>query len=230
MNVALYTENQRKYLDLFCQKCKEEGIVNNSSYESIKLKELKGKEGAFWVCYDNEVIVSGAGSQLIPVQTEYAIRVLYRAASLQSYRAYFPGLSRYHFTSIPFSMILPHCIEWRNFNHPDLEIVITTNINFKKHKTFNTNQLFHSLEKCGLVSHIGEILLYNVRQKLWRLNEKLYLERLQKFYKRNNISPVLLNKINLYNKVKAKNRSNGEWLELSRKKGFVLNTDKNKSK
>ena len=190
-----YTEDQRKYLNLFCEKCKKEGIINNSSYENIKIAELKEDKGAFWLCYDNEMIVSGAGVQLISVQGIYAVRALYRAASLKPYRGYFSGLNKYHFNSIPFSIILPYCIEWRNFNHPNLNIVITTNIDFRKFKTSNTNRLFSTLEKHGLVSPIGEIFLYNVRQNCWKLCEKLYLKKLKNFYEKNNI-PISLNKLN----------------------------------
>lgn len=151
------------------------------------MAELKESRGAFWVCYDNKDIVSGAGIQLINIQGVYAVRALYRAASLKPYRGFFPGLSKYHFNSIPFSMILPYCIDWRNSNHPNLNIIITTNINFKKCKTSNTDRLFHILERYGLVSHLGEVVLYNVSQNCWKLCEKLYLKKIRAFYERNNI-------------------------------------------
>ena len=121
--------------------------MNNSSYENIKMAELKGTKGAFWLCYNNEMIISGAGIQLIKIQGAYFVRALYRAVSLKQYRSYFSGLSKYHFNSVPFSMILPYCIKWRNLNHPNLDIVITTNIDFTKCKTSDTNQLFATLEK-----------------------------------------------------------------------------------
>ena len=218
MNIVPYTEDQRKYLNLFCKKCKKEGIINNSSYENIKIEELEGYKGTFWLCYDNEMIVSGAGAQLINIYGRSVIRALYRAASLTSYRSYFSSLSKYHFNSIPFSMILPYCIEWRNFNHPNLDIVITTNVDFKKSKTSNTNRLFFSLEKYGLVSHIGEVFLYNVRQNCWKLCEELYLNKLKDFYKKNNVS-VLLDKLYLYNEYSLKRRFDMTSYYLKKKGG-----------
>lgn len=194
MNIVRYTEKHRESLNVFCAKCNEEGVANNSNYESIKMRELKGNRGAFWLCYDEDTIISAAGAQLIKFQNISAVRALYRAASLKSHRgACFSGLSRYHFNSIPFSRILPHCIEWKNKYHSTLDIMITTNINFKKYKTSNTDRLFHLLQKCGLVSHVGGVCLYNVWQNIWKLNEKVYLRKWQRFYENNISDEVFVN-------------------------------------
>ena len=188
LNVTPYTEDQREALDLFCEKCGKERIVNNSSYERIKIVDLKGKKGMYWVCYDSGNIVSGAGAQVIRIHGMYFVRALYRAASLISHRGWFTGLNKYHFNSIPFSLILPHCIKWRNINHRSLDIIITANVDFKKHSTSNTDRLFHILQRRGLVSKMREIQLYNVKQSCWKLHTDLYMKKVKYFYEINGIS------------------------------------------
>lgn len=175
-HVVEYDKSMRGDLEKFCASCE---VENNSEVKKLKMGKW-GKYEKWWVVYHNNNIVSMAGALRYPHLSENTFNLLYRLATLPSYRNMaYPNFSRYMLHEFGLSRIMPHQIEWAKsmgaddcivtFNSPE-EIDTTTGHKFYElaRKVLNSKKhikgCFTLIEK--------DIRLYGIKQDVWKINIK----------------------------------------------------------
>lgn len=153
--------------------CKSQSYSNN-----VSLEKMKWEWCPFWcAAFDDDRIVSIAGSHQLPEISSNAFRLLFRGAQLPKYTL---GTGRNLFkTGIHLSYLLPIQISWALEQNPKAELYISTNINDDGGKSQRMNNVIMPLlAKTGIWTLESTINLYHVPQNLWRINiDKYYSER-----------------------------------------------------
>lgn len=173
-HVVEYDKSMREDLETFCANCE---VENNSDFKKLKMGKW-GEYEKWWVVYYNNTIISMAGAHIYPHLGENTFNVLYRLATLPSFRSLaYHRLSKYMLHEFGLSRIMPHQIEWA-LSMGAKDCIVThntpTSIDEKDHK-------FQSLarrslgkkyiEKCFTLLE-KDVVLYGIKQDVWRINVK----------------------------------------------------------
>lgn len=162
------TNNDKKAVKEFCQS---QNYSNNTSLEKMKWDWCP-----FWcAAFNGERIVSIAGAHELPEVSPNAYRLLFRGAQLPGYTL---GVGRNIFkTGIQLSYLLPIQINWALTLNPKAELYISTNINDDGGKSQRMNEVMMPLLAKKKIWKLEQsMILYNVPQRLWRIDVKKYEE------------------------------------------------------
>jgi hypothetical protein len=174
-------------LNIFCNRCKELRIVNNESFKSIKLDQIKMPYGQYFIGYDynKKQIWNIAGVHKLPEISSKAWRCLFRGAQLPGY-GMGKSLTRDFFKSgYQMSYVLDWQVQFILNNNPLAEFYTSTN-NLKNKKYFSRSQFLDQIampmmEKRGVFTRIyDDFELYNTRQSIWKLHLDQYYEERKK--------------------------------------------------
>ena len=170
------SDSHMEKLELFCNRCKQIGIINNSSVDKLKIDTFANRNLKYWIVEDKKKgeIVGIAGAHEIDELGRGFYRLLFRGCMLPRYRGMgLPGLSKRHMNSFLFKNITPLQISWAK-SQGAKDFVITTNIHFNAGMS-KTDLLFRKLEKQRVVSLcFKDIDLFHTRQNVWKLNLDLF--------------------------------------------------------
>ena len=167
---------QDKHLDMlqvFCNKCKDLGYENNSSFRAMKLIWCK-TQGEYWCAIRDEEIIAVAGCHPLPEVSNDAWRILFRGCELPHTDS-FKGLGKGDWNSLTQREFIPLFIDWC----PSDNLYMTTNL-YNDHsngKAARNHRLMGLLAKQGILEDKGEIELYYTKQNLWKLNIQEYKKR-----------------------------------------------------
>lgn len=167
---------QDKHLDMlqvFCNKCKDLGYENNSSFRAMKLIWCK-TQGEYWCAIRSEEIIAVAGCHPLPEVSNDAWRILFRGCELPHTDS-FKGLGKGDWNSLTQREFIPLFIDWC----PSDNLYMTTNL-YNDHsngKAARNHRLMGLLAKQGILEDKGEIELYYTKQNLWKLNIQEYKKR-----------------------------------------------------
>lgn len=175
-------ESDLPQVEIFCQNCRELNLKNNSSFEALKIHEIKPPYGQYWLIIDDdtEKVVGISGCHHLPEVSEVAFRILYRSCLLPSYRMFQgQGLFKKITEHEPlFKNLVPLQVAWAR-QHGAREIFITTNSNRDenwKEKMLQMDRILRVMEKQKVVSlYRSDMELYNCRQNIWRLQDENFL-------------------------------------------------------
>ena len=81
MKIVPITDELIPALEVFCQKAKEQGYINNSSLKAMRFKWCK-KVGEYFCAYKNNEIVAVAGCHPFPEASKDGWRILFRGCQL----------------------------------------------------------------------------------------------------------------------------------------------------
>ena len=167
---------QDKHLDMlqdFCDKCKELGYENNSSFRAMKLLWCKS-QGEYWCAVKNNEIIAVAGCHPLPEVGPNAWRILFRGCELPGTDT-FRGLGKGDWNSLTQREFIPIFINWC----PSSELYMTTNVDHEHSngKAARNHRLMGLLAKQGILTDCGELELFYTKQNLWRLNIDEYTRR-----------------------------------------------------
>lgn len=164
------TESDRFLVKEFCDS---QNFSNNISLEKMKWDWCLNV-GAWSIALDKNKIISIAGIHPLSELGENSYRCLFRGAQLPGYTL---GTGRDIFkTGIHLAHLLPMQIRWAP---PNANLYITTNINNDGGKSQRMNNIIMPLlEKRKIWKHDRTMILYNVPQKIWRIDiERYFKER-----------------------------------------------------
>ena len=176
-------------LQTFCNKCKNLGYDNNSSFESIKLDKMKMPYGQYFVGVDTEknTIFNLAGVHHLPEVSPTAWRCLFRGAQLPGYNMS-KGLTKNIFlTGYQLSYILPLQMNFIRKQYPECTFYMSSNTpkdaKDNSGKSMRMDTLMHNtLYKEGVLRLWKENFeLFYTSQTVWKVNEKKYWQYRNKF-------------------------------------------------
>lgn len=171
MNFRFATKDDESLVEIFC---KSQNFSNNTSLKKMKWEWVL-EEGAWTVATHKDKIVSIAGIHELPEVSPDAYRCLFRGAQLPGYTL---GTGRDIFkTGIQLSQLLNLQINWALEQNLNAELYISTNINDDggKSKRMN-NTMMPLLARRGIWKLEQSMMLFNVPQRLWRINVLKYME------------------------------------------------------
>lgn len=173
MKIETIQDKHLGMLQDFCNKCKELGYENNSSFAAMKLLWCK-TQGEYWCAIENKQIIAVAGCHPLPEVSPQAWRILFRGCELPGHDT-FKGLGKGDWNSITQREFIPLMIDYI----PSRELYITTNISneHSNGKTARNHKLMQLLSKQRILDNCGILMLYYTSQSLWRLNIDEYLKR-----------------------------------------------------
>lgn len=169
-------------LEVFCEACADLDLQNNSSFEALKISEIKPPYGQYWLVVDGatESIVGISGCHYLPEISSTAYRILYRSCMLPSYRMFKSnGLFKKITDHEPlFKNLVPLQVAWAK-QQGAREIVITTNSSKDetwKEKMVQMDRVLRVMEKQKIVSlYRSDMELYNCLQNVWLLQEQSFI-------------------------------------------------------
>lgn len=152
----------------FFDECKQQGLINNSSIESIGFG--KRPYEAWWIVKHNEKIISISGAHKLSFLGKDAWRVLVRSATLSQYRSKAGPFGKNLSHEFTWGHILKHQIEYCKA-HKGSDFYFTTNIsNPNSPANEKTNRLVNRvLVPQGYIKFIDEIMLYDTPQNIWKI-------------------------------------------------------------
>jgi hypothetical protein len=169
-------------LQEFCNRCKEQGWHNNSSFDAIKLDKMSMPYGRFFIGYDHNknIIFNLAGVHHLPEIADNAWRCLFRGAQLPGY-SISGGFTKNIFkTGYQLSYVLPMQMEFIKYYDPAAEFYMTTNNqntsvdNAGKSKRMDII-MSKTLAKIGVLDKFAEDFeLFYTQQTIWKINEEHY--------------------------------------------------------
>jgi len=169
-------------LQEFCNRCKEQGWYNNSSFDAIKLDKMCMPYGRFFIGYDHNknIIFNLAGVHHLPEIADNAWRCLFRGAQLPGY-SISGGFTKNIFkTGYQLSYVLPMQMEFIKYYDPAAEFYMTTNNqntsvdNAGKSKRMDII-MSKTLAKIGVLDKFAEDFeLFYTQQTIWKINEEHY--------------------------------------------------------
>lgn len=169
MEVSAVIDLQK--LQRFCNECRLHGFVNNDTIEKHKLGWVKENDGVMLAAYLNGDIISVAGCHRIEGNS---FRVCFRGAQIPE-RDTYKGISKLHFNSIPWRVLLPGLIEWCDAKGAE-RLYVTTNTDNDKARLAHTNRALTLLSKQGIVTLDKTEEYFGVMQNFWLLNTGAYYE------------------------------------------------------
>jgi hypothetical protein len=163
-------------LKLFCKKCGEQGIKNNSSIKSLKL----GKWGAmekWWLVYHNDIIVSMSGVHYLPHVDDGCWYAMYRLATIKEYRGLAGKLGAPHKMQncFGFAKMMPLQVDWC-MKQGAKSIVITVNTAYNKNDNTGMMEKVHRVanifwpKEGKMTKTYSSFPLYGAKQDVFRLN------------------------------------------------------------
>lgn len=171
-----YDKTMQEDLATFCKNCE---VENNSDIKKLKIGKW-GEYEKWWVIYHNDIIVSMAGALRYPHLGENTFNLLYRLATLPSYRNMaYHQLSKMMLHEFGLSRLMPHQIEWAKsmgakdcvvtFNSPEADDSSSSHKFYMlSRRVLNTKSYYKGcftlIEK--------DIVLYGVKQDVWKINIK----------------------------------------------------------
>jgi len=171
MNFRFATKDDESLVEKFC---KSQNFSNNTSLKKMKWEWVL-EEGAWTVATHKDKIVSIAGIHELPEVSPDAYRCLFRGAQLPGYTL---GTGRDIFkTGIQLSQLLNLQINWALEQNLNAELYISTNINDDGGKSKRMNDtMMPLLARRGIWKLEQSMMLFNVPQRLWRINVLKYME------------------------------------------------------
>jgi hypothetical protein len=189
--VIKLTNEHIPLIEQFCQECDRVGYENNASIEKMKFGteyDLRDVPN-FWGVVMGTKLISVSGSHywrgsLGPLDgIKYQMRCLFRSATLPEHDNVVRGLSKNHMNSLPFSVMLPHQIEYGITNGAKhFYITTSTGDHDASGKMKRTHRALELLERTGLVKYAGDAIIYSTYQTKWELHIDMYLSALRKFH------------------------------------------------
>jgi hypothetical protein len=170
-------------LDEFNRGCSEAGFTNNTSLETLKLTEGHDlpTDPQYWGLVVDGRLASISGCHGYDGSGRI-LRCLFRSATLPQYGNIIPGMSKTHMTSAPFSLLLPHQIEWGIENgYQEFYITTSHGSHDASGKMNRTHRALELLAKQGIVDYVGQEEYYWTPQTIWALNLNRYNQALQAF-------------------------------------------------
>lgn len=177
LEFRLLQESDYPALEIFCNKCKDLGLVNNSSFQAIKLDKMKMPYGQYFIGYDyrTQEIWNLAGVHQLPEISPNAWRCLFRGAQLPGYAMQSMLSKNMLKTSYQMTFVLHWQIEFIKMRYPNAEFYTSTN-NLKNENVPVKSQVLDQrvnplLQKQGIFEKIyDDFLLYNTSQSIWRVH------------------------------------------------------------
>lgn len=163
-------------LQQFCNTCSDLKYYNNSSFNSLKLDQMKMPYGQYFIGYDEDknIIFNICGVHQMFEINDHAYRVFFRGASLPGYTTGKLGIK----SSFQLVEILNMQIDFILKHEPNAEFYFTTNL--KRSETNGKSQRMDELmtprvARTGIFNIISEDFEYMyTRQRLWRVNIPAY--------------------------------------------------------
>lgn len=175
-------EDDYTALQVYCDAAADEGIINNSSFDHLKIKTFNGDYGQYIVTYylPTMTIINACAMHKLPLQlndwgeqpVEHCWRIGVRNATLGPWRDKLFSLAPMN--SLTFKHIYP--IQVRDaLNCGASKLVVTTNSSSGKidvsGKMFKVDRVMSLLTKKGYFAGVGEdINIFNTPQNVWELN------------------------------------------------------------
>ena len=166
-------------LEVFCKKAKELGYVNNSSLKLMRYDWCK-ENGEFYCAIKGDDIVAVAGCHTLPEFSPNAWRIMFRGCELPGASPY-KGLNKGDWNSITQRDFIPEFINYI----PSKELYISTNIsNEHSGKALRNHRLMNILakQKDAYIDDMGDMVLNQTHQTIWKLNIDQYLNRRSKLH------------------------------------------------
>lgn len=174
----------RKDLDLsyFYRECKKRGFENNTSQEKMIDCFRNEKNWNAWILYFNDTpIGSVAAHSFDEVMGDSTYRILTRTCSFREF-APIKGLTttkkliekHQNFTD---QFFLPKCLEWTG----DARVFATSNESNVASQRLVNNYYFPTLHNLGLVEKIDTVYYRGLRQQVWEVFKKPFLQHLNLF-------------------------------------------------
>lgn len=173
MKLIKINDDNLGLLKEFCSKCKELGWINNSSLEAMRFKSTIESGGGFFGILNNDALVSIAGYHPFPEMHDAAWRIFYRSATLPNSNT---NKSLHRGTGPRGRIFLNAFIS----ELPNTDLYVTTNIvndNFKSIVRYNRSLELESKMKDSYVSFVKEMIVYETKQSVWKIDVQKYLER-----------------------------------------------------
>jgi len=175
VQVVKLSQSHIELVEEFCRRCGDAGYKNNSSLALMKWGEQYDlpQPAQWWALVDNNKIISISGCHELDGKS---LRTLFRSATLPQYQKLLPGISRNHMNSVPFSVLLPHQIQW-GLDNGYTEFCITTNGEHDASgKMGRTHRALTLLSLRGVVEFSRQEVLYDLSQTVWRINLERYYQ------------------------------------------------------
>ena len=156
-------------LQIFLDKCKELGYENNSSFDTIKLDQMKLPYGCFFIGEKDNQIITFAG---VHHMSDNKYRCMFRGAALPGFTTGLTGLR----ASYQVIYLLNMQIDLIRSINPDSEFYVTTNIEQNKGKSSRMNTAWcPRAVKEGIFTLEDEDFFYNyTHQRLWKIKVDEY--------------------------------------------------------
>jgi len=171
-NIKPITNQLHSKLQIFCDKCKDLGYTNNSSFKSMKLEWCKDWGEYYCAIKDDEIVAVG-GCHPLPEINENGWRINFRGCELPGASPY-KGLNKGNWNTITWRDFIPVFIDYC----PTDNLYITTNIsNEHSGKALRNHKLMGLLAKQGILDKVSDTILYYTEQTIWKLNVQEYVKR-----------------------------------------------------
>lgn len=179
MTEYLVTQDFSRYnLDKFMDRCAELGFHNNSSKREMRWDWVYENMGGFWAFVKDEDIISLSGCHPFPGMEGDTYRIGYRSVVIPGEDP-FKGISKYGYNAIPNRILFQYQIRFcqrigvENF-------ILTTNSDRDGHL-----HMSHVMEQrinkyTNLSEYLGDQMIFNHKQSLWKYNIDVYIESLSK--------------------------------------------------
>ena len=178
MQVVKLSLNDTDKLKKFCHQCQEIGYKNNQNLLSLKWGDQYDlpSQAQYWALMIENDIVSLSGCHSFDIEHKI-LRVLFRSATIPPYDKLFPGISKNHMNSVPFSMLLPEQIKYGIENsYQKFWLTTVDDDNDVSGKMNRTHQVMKLLVKRGIVDFIKKENYFYIDQYIWQINVSKYFE------------------------------------------------------
>ena len=177
MIVQVITDDLIPDLEVFCQKAWKLGYTNNSSLKAMRYDWCK-ENGEYYCAMQDDRIIAVAGCHTLPEVGDDAWRILFRGCELPGTSPY-KGLNKGDWNSVTQRDFIPKFIDYI----PSTNLYISTNTdNEHAGKAVRNHRLMNILakQKDAYIDNMGDMVLYDTQQTIWKLNIDQYLNRRSK--------------------------------------------------
>jgi len=166
-------------LEVFCQKAWQLGYTNNVSLKAMKYDWCK-ENGEYFCAIKDDDIIAVAGCHTLPEVDDNGWRILFRGCELPGASPY-KGLNKGDWNSITQRDFIPKFIDYI----PSEDLYISTNIsNEHSGKALRNHKIMNILakQKDAYIDNMGDMVLNQTQQTIWKLNIDQYLMRRNKLH------------------------------------------------
>ena len=166
-------------LEMFCKKCYHLGYTNNASIEAMRYDWCK-ENGEYFCAIKDDDIIAVAGCHTLPEVDDNGWRILFRGCELPGASPY-KGLNKGDWNSITQRDFIPKFIDYI----PSEDLYISTNIsNEHSGKALRNHKIMNILakQKDAYIDNMGDMVLNQTQQTIWKLNIDQYLMRRNKLH------------------------------------------------